>query len=82
MRRDGRAVESWLPIAVGSGPRTATVADRYSYFPPARSDGRAKVVASVLLYSGMLALLYATFALIRSSRAQREPASSAQAHAM
>ncbi|MGH2899425.1 MAG: hypothetical protein ACRDMZ_12175 [Solirubrobacteraceae bacterium] len=82
MRRDGRAVESWLPIAVRSGPRTVTVADRYSYVPPERSDGTAKLVASVLLYGGMLALLYATFALIRSSRAQREPASPVSARAV
>ena len=77
MRRDGRAVESWLPIAIGSGPRTVSAADRYSYFRLERSDGTAKLVTSVLLYGGMLALLYATFVLIRSSRTEREPASAA-----
>jgi cbb3-type cytochrome oxidase subunit 1 len=35
-----------------------------------------KVVGGVLLYGGMLALLYATFALIRASRRQREPSAS------
>lgn len=82
MRRDGRTVESWLPISVGSGPRTVAVADRYAYVAPERSDGRAKLVTSVLLYGGMLALLYATLVLIRSSREQRESATSVPAHAI
>ncbi len=73
MRRDGRAVESWLPISVGSGPRSVSAADRYSYFLPTRSDSTAKLVASILLYGAMLALLHATFVLIRGSRQQRGP---------
>ena len=77
MRRDRRAVESWLPISLSSGPRTVSEADRYSYFPPSRSDSTGKLIASVLLYGAMLALLYATFVLVRSSRRQREAASSA-----
>lgn len=77
MRRGGRAVESWLPIAIGSGPRTVSAADRYAYFPLERSDGTSKLIASVVLYGGMLALLYATFVLVRGSRTEREPASTA-----
>lgn len=74
MRRNGRALESWLPISVRSGRQTVSDADRYAYFPPARSDSSVKLVASVLLYGAMFALLYATFSLIRSSRRQRETA--------
>ena len=72
MRRGGRAVESWLPVSVREGSGRAAEANRYAYFPPERSDGPVKVVGGVVLYGGMLALLYATFILIRASRRQRE----------
>jgi hypothetical protein len=71
MRRGGRAVESWLPVSVREGSGRAAEADRYAYFPPERSDSPVKVIGGVVLYGGMLALLYATFVLIRASRRQR-----------
>ena len=70
MRRDGRAVESWLPITVGSGSQRISERNRYAYLPPQRSASTAKVIGGVVLYAGMLALLYATFALVRASRAR------------
>lgn len=73
MRRHGRTVESWLPISVGSGPRTVADPARYAYFPPERSDSLIKVIGGVVLYGAMLALLYATFVLIRASRGHRRP---------
>lgn len=72
MRRDGRALESWLPVSAGAGPQTVSDDKRYAYFSPERSSGTVKLVAAIVLYGAMLALLYATFALIRSSRQQRE----------
>lgn len=68
MRRGGRALESWLPISSGSGAQTVSATERYAYFPPATSDDTVKLAGSVLLYGAMLGLLYATFALVRSSR--------------
>lgn len=75
MRRAGRAVESWLPVSVRDGSGRAAEADRYAYFPPERSNSSVKAIGGVVLYGGMLALLYATFILIRASRRQRELAS-------
>lgn len=72
MRREGRAVESWLPVSVVDGQGEVSEADRYAYFPPERSGSNAKVVAGIVLYGGMLGMLYATFILIRASRRQRE----------
>jgi hypothetical protein len=71
MERDGRAVETWLPISVDSGSRTVADRSRYAYFPPEPSSGVVKVMAGVLLYAAMLALLYATIALTRESRHSR-----------
>ena len=68
----GRPVESWLPVTVDSGRRRAADDARYAYEPPDEAGGGAKVVAGVLLYAGMLALLYATLALVRSSRRSRQ----------
>jgi hypothetical protein len=65
MERGGRTVESWLPISVGSGPPRVADARRYAYHPPERSGSAVKAVGGVVLYAGMAALLYATFALMR-----------------
>lgn len=66
LRRDGQAVESWLPVSVVDGAGEAADSGRYAYVPPDRPQSTAKVVAGALLYAAMLALLYATFALVRS----------------
>ena len=80
MRREGRRVESWLPVQAGAGRFTISEAERYAYIPPERSGSALKYVGGVLLYGGMLALLYATFRLIRaSSRERRAPTRSAAA---
>ena len=71
LRRDGRPVESWLPVDAGVGPQTVSERDRYAYIPPERSAGPIKHISGVVLYGGMLVLLYATFRLIRASRRER-----------
>ena len=71
MIRDGEPVESWLPVSVGAGDRTASERERYAYTPPDPSNGVVKTLAGVVLYGAMLALLYATIALTRGSRQQR-----------
>jgi uncharacterized membrane protein YidH (DUF202 family) len=73
MRRDGQPVESWLPIDAGFGPTSVGERGRYAYIPPQRASSAIKLIAGVLLYGGMLALLYATFRLIRASRRERGP---------
>lgn len=72
MRRGGRVVESWLPVSVRDGRGRAADRKRYAYFPPERSSSPVKFIVGVLLYGSMLGLLYATFALVRASRRQRE----------
>ena len=76
MSRKGDAVESWLPVIVGSDDRTVSDPQRYAYFPPDPSDGAIKVIAGVVLYGVMLALLYATIALTRASQQRRTARSS------
>lgn len=66
LRRYGRAVEAWLPVTAGISDEVAA-ADRYAYFPAERSGSAAKWGAGALLYVAMLALLYWTFVLIRST---------------
>ena len=78
MLRDGRPVESWLPVDAGSGRRTVSDDARYAYFPPRASSSEIKVISGVLLYGAMLALLYATLRLVQTSRRQREAASIAE----
>jgi hypothetical protein len=69
MRRDGRPVESWLPIAAGGERTTHFEAARYAYIPAEASGSLVKVIGGVLLYAAMAALVVATFVLItRSSR--------------
>ena len=68
MRRGGRDVESWLPISVGSGPARISDRARYAYVPPERSSSTIKLISGVLLYAGMLAMLYVTFRLLRARR--------------
>lgn len=85
MRRGTRAVESWLPISVGAGATSISDPARYVYEPPERSGSIAKVLGTVALYAAMLALLYATFRLVRGSARQRggegrRPVSAAQHH--
>lgn len=72
MRREGRRVESWLPVQAGAGRFTISEAERYAYIPPERSGSALKYVGGVLLYAAMLALLYATFRLIRASSRERQ----------
>ncbi|MBA3745909.1 MAG: hypothetical protein H0W96_00190 [Solirubrobacterales bacterium] len=72
MLRDGRTVESWVAVSGDSGTRSVTEPARYAYFPSQRSDSFVKVAGGVVLYGAMLALLYATFVLIRASRRERE----------
>lgn len=71
MRRDGQSVESWLPVDAGRGSQTVVERERYAYIPPEQSASAIKAIAGVVLYAGMLALLYATFRLIRASRRER-----------
>ena len=67
MRRAGRAVETWLPISVGWGPKRVFEADRFVYYPPEQSGGVAQVLGGVALYAAMLALLAVAFSLVRRS---------------
>ena len=69
MTRGARTVESWLPVSVGSGSTRVSEDDRYAYYPPEQSSGVAKTSAGAALYAAMLALLYATLALVRGARA-------------
>lgn len=68
LARDGRPIETWLPISVGSTPARVADPARYAYFPKETSGSAIKAVGGVLLYAGMLALLWATFVLIGPSR--------------
>ncbi len=65
MRRDGRSLESWVPVSVRSGAGSASELRRYAYVPPRGSAGALKVVGGATLYAGMLALLYAALVLVR-----------------
>ena len=65
MEREGRPVETWLPVSVGSGPTRVAEQDRYVYYPPQRSGGAVQVVAAVVLYAAMLGLLVAALRLVR-----------------
>ena len=78
MRRDGRRVEAWLPVEAGGTSRVVRDEARYAYFPPERSASAVKHIVGVLLYGGMLALLYATFRLIRASRREHAAATVAR----
>ena len=71
MRREGRTVESWLPLTVGDGQVSRYEADRYAYLPPERSSTPLKFIAGVVLYAAMAALLIATFLLIARSTRDR-----------
>lgn len=74
MRRDGEAVETWLPIDAGDGRKSATDPARYAYVPAGRSGSAIQILSSVVLYGGILALLNATFRLVRASRRASPPA--------
>ena len=65
LRRDGREIESWLPVEAGDGTRRNHDAARYAYEPDDSSAGSAQFVAGILLYAGMAALVVATFRLVR-----------------
>ena len=67
MHREGRPIETWLPITAGSGPHRVAEEGRYVYFPPEQPGGSVQLVAGAVLYFGMLALFVAAFALIRRS---------------
>ncbi len=67
MRRNGRAVESWLPVTVREGGRERVTEERYAYVPNETVAGTGQVVAAALLYAAMLGLLWATLALVRSA---------------
>ena len=65
LRRDGRNIESWLPVEVGDGTQGNSERSRYAYEPDDSAAGTGQVVAGALLYAGMAALVVATFALVR-----------------
>ena len=69
LRRDGRQIESWLPIEAGDGTRRNHEAGRYAYEPLDSSAGLAQILAGVVIYAGMAALVLATFALVRPAGA-------------
>ncbi len=68
MRRDGERVESWLPVDAGRGRHTVSEPSRYAYVPRIQSGTLIKDISSIVLYGAMLALMYATFRLIRAGR--------------
>jgi len=68
MRREGQALETWLPISVGSGPSEVAEEDRYVYEPPDSAGGAGETIASIAIYGGVWALLHAALALVRGSR--------------
>lgn len=67
MRREGRTVESWLPVRRENGTVTGE-RRRYAYFESTSSGGLAQIAAGVALYAAMAALLLLTFRLVRASR--------------
>lgn len=71
MRRDGRDLESWLPVSVGTGAPRISETARYAYSPREASGSAVKGIAGMVLYGAVFALLYATFALVRASGLQR-----------
>lgn len=68
LRRGRDAVEAWLPVSVEDGRGRASADDRYAYIPPQRSASIFKLLVGIVLYAGMLALLYATLRLIQAGR--------------
>ena len=64
MRRDGRRLESWLPISVTDGRTAHFEAARYAYRPAERSSSLVKVLGGILLYAAMAALVVTTFVLV------------------
>ena len=67
MRRGGRVVESWLPVSVRDGRGQSAARERYAYFARERPGSVLKTVGGAALYGVMVALLYATFVLVRGS---------------
>ena len=67
LTRNGRPIESWLPVEAGDGTRRTSEANRYAYEPDDSAAGIGQVVAGIVLYAGMGALIVATFALVRPS---------------
>jgi hypothetical protein len=68
LRRDGRPIESWLPIDAGEGRTSVFDAARYAYIPARPSSSLVKVLGGVLLYAAMAGLVVAAFLLIARSR--------------
>jgi hypothetical protein len=73
MRRDGRRVESWLPVSVTGGATANSEAARYMYRPAQRPGSLFKIAGGVLLYAAMAALIVATFLLVTRSARDRSP---------
>jgi hypothetical protein len=71
MRREGRRVETWLPVVVRDSATRVADEDRYAYHPPDVSGAAVKAIAGVVLYGGMLALVVATFVLTARTGAGR-----------
>ena len=67
MRREGRTVESWLPVTRDDGTVTGE-RRRYAYYASTSSGGLAQIAAGVALYAAMAALILVTFKLVRASR--------------
>ena len=65
LRSDGRDVEAWLPVQAGDGTHRTSEANRYAYEPDDSAAGTGQVIAGVVLYAVMAALVVATFALVR-----------------
>jgi hypothetical protein len=68
LEREGKRVESWLPVPVGDGRAAVSDRARYAYVPPAGSSGAAEPAGGVVLYAAMLALLCMTAALVRGAQ--------------
>lgn len=70
VRAGNRTIETWLPVRAGGDDRVAS-GSRFAYVPSTRKATWFKYGVGGLLYAVMVALLVATFALLRP----REPPS-------
>jgi peptidoglycan/LPS O-acetylase OafA/YrhL len=68
MTKAGRPVEAWLPVRVGEGDAVVEDPARFAYYAPPSSTSSAQIVASVILYGLVTALLGAVAAAVRRDR--------------
>ena len=62
LQRSGKRIESWIPVEAG-GDQDLVDGGRYAYVVDRAAGDAIKVALGVLLYAGMLALLWAAFRL-------------------